>query len=194
VKLVVATRNEGKWREIEVLLQGLGAEVVGLGDYPDAPEADEPYDTFAQNAAQKALLTARYTGEWAVADDSGLVVDALEGAPGVKSSRVAADDTARVQWLLERMADVPEGERSARFVCAIVLASPEGVIWQGEGTVEGTITREPSGEGGFGFDPVFLHVPAGKTFAQLSREEKSAVSHRGKALQALRLRLAELKA
>mgnify|MGYP000846762078 CR=1 FL=1 len=184
MKLVVATRNEGKRREIEALLTGSGLEIFSLTQYPDAPEADEPFDTFRENAAQKALLTAQYTGELAVADDSGLMVDALRGAPGVKSSRIANSDPERITWILEQLGQTPTELRTARFVCSIVLASPEGVWYQTDHCVEGIITFEPMGENGFGFDPVFYYPPLERTFAQLNQEEKSVVSHRGKALRA----------
>lgn len=185
-RLVVATRNEGKRAEIAQLLDGLGIEVLSLRDFPGAPEVDEPFATFAENAAHKALQTARAIGEWCLADDSGLEVLALDGAPGVQSARVAASDPARIAWLLGRMQSVPEGQRQARFVCAVALASPEGIQGQWEGTVEGQILSAPRGENGFGYDPVFWYEPLGKTFAELSRDEKGAVSHRGRALRALR--------
>lgn len=185
-RLVVATRNEGKCAEIAQLLEGLGVEVLSLCDFPAAPEVEEPFATFAQNAAHKALETARAIGEWCLADDSGLEVAALNGAPGVKSARVADSDPARIAWLLGQMRAVPEGQRQARFVCALALASPEGVQGQWEGTVEGLILWAPRGDRGFGYDPVFWYEPLGKTFAELTREEKSAVSHRGRALRAFR--------
>jgi XTP/dITP diphosphohydrolase len=185
-RLVVATRNEGKRAEIAQLLEGLGVEVLSLRDFPAAPEVEEPFATFAQNAAHKAVQTAGAIGEWCLADDSGLEVAALGGAPGVKSARVADSDPARIAWLLEQMRAVPEGQRQARFVCAAALASPAGLQGQWEGTVEGQILQAPRGENGFGYDPVFWYEPLGKTFAELTREEKSTVSHRGRALRAFR--------
>jgi XTP/dITP diphosphohydrolase len=182
----VATRNEGKRAEIAEALEGLGMEVLSLRDFPAAPEVDEPFATFAQNAAHKALQTARAIGEWCLADDSGLEVPALGGAPGVLSARVAASDPARIAWLLEKMKAVPPNQRQARFVCALALASPEGIQGQWEGTVEGRILASPRGDNGFGYDPVFWYEPLSKTFAELSRDEKNAVSHRGRALRAFR--------
>jgi len=185
-RLVVATRNEGKLREIAELLKGLAVEVVSLADFPDAPEVEEPHDTFCANACEKALAIAAATGHWAVADDSGLEVDALDGEPGVKSARVAETDPERIAWLLQRLSGIAPEDRRARFVCCIALASPEGILGTWQETVEGLISDAPEGDNGFGFDPVFIYPPAGRTFARLSREEKSAVSHRGKALRAFR--------
>jgi XTP/dITP diphosphohydrolase len=185
-RLVVATRNEGKRAEIAQLLEGLGVQVLSLRDFPAAPEVDEPFATFAENAAHKATETARAIGEWCLADDSGLEVAALDGAPGVRSARVADSDPARIAWLLGQLKAVPAGQRQARFMCVAALASPEGLQGQWEGTVEGLILTAPRGEKGFGYDPVFWHEALGKTFAELSREEKSAVSHRGQALRAFR--------
>lgn len=185
-RLVVATRNQGKLQEIAELLEGLSVEVLSLVDFPDAPEVEEPHDTFCENACEKALAIAAATGHWALADDSGLEVDALGGLPGVKSARVAETDPERIAWLLERLAAIAPQDRQARFVCCIALASPGNILGTWQETVEGLIADAPEGENGFGFDPVFIYPPAGRTFARLSREEKSAVSHRGKALRAFR--------
>ncbi len=188
-RLVVATRNEGKRTEIAQLLEGLGMEVLSLRDFAGAPEVSEPFATFSQNAAHKAVETARAIGEWCLADDSGLEVAALGGAPGVMSARVANSDPERIAWLLDQLKAVPEGQRQARFVCVAALASPAGVQGRWEGAVEGLILTAPRGDHGFGYDPVFWYEPLGKTFAELSREEKSAVSHRGRALRAFRASL-----
>jgi XTP/dITP diphosphohydrolase len=182
-RLVIATRNEGKWREVAALLQGLPLEVVSLQDYPACPEADEPWDTFAGNAAHKALQAAGYTGCLALADDSGLVVDALDGRPGVQSARYGTDDADRITRLLGELAEVLEEQRTARFVCAIALADPGGQVACWEGSCEGVIAHAPRGEQGFGYDPVFVYE--GYTFAEMSRTEKAAVSHRGQALRRL---------
>lgn len=190
--LVVATRNQGKLREISALLQGLEIEVLSLDAFPGVPDVPEPHDTFLANAVDKAVVTARAVGTWAVADDSGLEVEALGGAPGVKSSRVAATDPARIAWLLDTLGDAPAEWRRARFVCAIALASPAGLEGRWEESVEGVITSAPRGDGGFGYDPVFLHPPTGKTFAEMTRDEKSAVSHRGKALRTFRRAFEEM--
>jgi XTP/dITP diphosphohydrolase len=182
--LVVATRNAGKLREIVALLTGLPVQVVSLEAYPDLPEVEEPHDTFAANATAKACETARATGHWALADDSGLAVDALDGAPGVLSARVAGSDPARIAWLLAQLSGAPVARRTARFVCALCLASPESVLGQWEGTAEGVILDEARGHDGFGYDPVFLDPGTGRTFAEMTRDAKSAISHRGRALRA----------
>ncbi len=185
-RIVVATSNKGKQAEIAQLLEGMDAEVLCLADFPHAPEVDEPYETFAANSVHKAMVTARALGLPALADDSGLLVDALHGAPGVRSARVAGSDPERIAWLLAQLRHVAPPCRRARFVCALALASPDGPVGQWEGVVEGLIIDTPTGEDGFGYDPVFYYPPAAMTFAQMSREQKSLVSHRGKALREFR--------
>ena len=184
--VVAATTNEGKLRELRRLLADTGVEVRSLADVPDAPAVVEDGATFAANARKKALACARHCGLPALADDSGLEVDALGGAPGVRSARYAgedADDAANVAKLLAAMRDVAAPDRRARFRCAIVLALPTGATVLG--SCEGRITCEPRGEGGFGYDPVFLYEPEGKTFAELAPDTKNRVSHRARALAAL---------
>jgi len=185
-KLVVATANEGKRSEIASVLDGLGAEVLSLADFPEAREVEEPYDTFLANATEKATVTARTLGLLALAHDSGLQVDALGGAPGVMSARVGSSDPERIAWLLQQLRDVPPDQWAAGFVCCLVLASPEGVIGQWQGVVRGLIIDTPRGSQGFGYDPVFYYPPAGLTFAEMTREQKGQVSHRGKALREFR--------
>ncbi|NLO05222.1 MAG: XTP/dITP diphosphatase [candidate division WS1 bacterium] len=195
VRLILATENQHKVREMRDLLAGLDVEVSHLGELPDPPLLTETGSTFAENAREKALACACATGELCLADDSGLMVDALGGDPGVRSARYAGEGATQQQLidkLLGAMQDVPEGQRTARFVCALSLASPDGEIGRWEGRVEGTITREPAGEGGFGYDPVFLYPPSGTTFAQMPPEAKNAVSHRGRALAAFRADLPAL--
>ncbi len=184
--LVVASRNAGKVREIRELLAGLFVRVLSLDDIPPLPETEEPHDTFAANAVEKALAVARASGYCALADDSGLCVDALDGAPGMKSARVAHDDPARIAWLLGRLSGVPVERRTAHFTCAVALASPDGAVETWEATAEGVIADTPAGENGFGYDPVFLVPALGRTFAQLSASEKNSISHRGKALRLFR--------
>jgi len=188
-KLVVATRNPGKLRELCALLGDLPLQVVSIADLELSFEADEPFDTFAENAAHKALLVARGTGELALADDSGLEVDALDGKPGVLSSRVADSDPERIRWLLEQMKDLPDEQRNARFVCVVALAGPSGLLGSWEGIVEGRIIRQPCGDNGFGYDPVFYYAPFALTFGQLEPERKNRVSHRGMALRQLKAAL-----
>jgi len=188
-RLILATENEHKVREIRELLADLDIEVTHLGERDAPPELTETGATFADNAREKALAVARATGEPALADDSGLMVDALGGAPGVRSARYAGEGASGAELcakLLREMADVPDNERTARFVCALSLCGPAGEIGRWEGRVEGVITREPRGDGGFGYDPVFYYPPERLTFAQMPPERKNAVSHRGRALQAFR--------
>ena len=202
-RLVVATRNPGKVREIREILSGVaGYEVVGLDDLgiPEAPEEDEleGYETFEENALAKARWFAARTGAPALADDSGLCVDALDGAPGVRSRRFAAADQARGErqdqannrHLLALLEDVPDERRTARFVCAAAAAWPDGREMVRTGASEGVILRQPRGAGGFGYDPVFYVPDEGRTFAELPPERKNALSHRGRAVRALARALA----
>ena len=188
MKIILATQNSGKVAEIKAILKALDVEVVSLDDVPgDSPDVIEDGDTFEANAKKKALAVARWAGMPALADDSGLVVPALGGDPGVHSSRYAGEDgnsEANMALLLERMKEVPEAERLAYFVCALVLASPDGRTWQTGGRVDGLITFEKIGDGGFGYDPIFFYIPADKTFAQMGPEEKNRFSHRHRALEA----------
>ena len=183
-KLVVATKNAGKAREVAQILAGLPYDIVSLADFPDAPDVEETGSTFADNAILKATAYARYTCELTLADDSGLEVDALNGAPGVFSSRFAPTDPERNSKLLDVMKSIPDEQRTARFRCAIVIARPDGSIKTCEGAVEGVIAREAKGAKGFGYDPIFYLPELGKHMAELTAEEKNAISHRGKALQA----------
>ena len=188
-RLFLATRNRGKLREITRILEGLPLEVVGLGEFPDFPPVEETGETFLENALLKARAAASFTGLPSLADDSGLEVDALRGAPGVMSSRYAGkegDDAANVARLLREMEGIPEKRRGARFVCVLVLAHPDGRWVSLEGTCRGRIATSPRGTGGFGYDPVFIPEGMDRTMAQLSLEEKNALSHRGAALRALR--------
>lgn len=190
-KLLLATTNAGKVREIRSLLDGLPYEVIGLQDLPEAPPpVDETGTTFTENAILKAEYYFAHTGWLSLADDSGLEVDALDGAPGIYSARFAGEDATdaeRVVKLLEALQNVPDEQRTARFVCSIALTGQikgEAQTHVFEGFAEGLITRAPRGAGGFGYDPVFFDPVLGRTFAELARAEKSARSHRGKALAA----------
>lgn len=192
--LLLATRNSGKAHEIRQLLQGLDLALYDLSAWPDLPEAEETGISFSENALLKARYYHRHTGLVTLADDSGLEVDALGGAPGVHSARYAghhATDAQRVAKLLDALRDVPDTQRGARFVCVIALVGPNQLERIFTGVCLGRITHVPRGDGGFGYDPVFEYPPLGKTFAQLSREEKSAVSHRGHAMRQLRQFLME---
>jgi XTP/dITP diphosphohydrolase len=182
-QIVFASSNPGKIKELQALL-GDGWQVKSAKDFPSIPEVDEDRDTFEGNAAKKAHAFAKATGLWALADDSGLVVDALGGRPGVWSARYAPTESARIDKLLGELAGVPLERRTARFVCALCLASPSGEERFTRGTCEGAIGYERKGAHGFGYDPVFV-LPSGKTMSELSREEKSALSHRGHAFRAM---------
>jgi XTP/dITP diphosphohydrolase len=193
-QILVATTNPGKVRELRALLGGQVEWKI--------LEVQEDGATFAENARKKALGYAQATGLWTLADDSGLVVDALGGAPGVNSARFSGDrpkgadrkllDRRNMEKLLSLLQGVPREKRTARFVCCLCLADPAGVLLETRGTLEGIIAVEPAGTGGFGYDPVFLVPPLGKTVAQLGEEEKNAISHRGNAMRALKPRLIEL--
>lgn len=181
--IVLATRNKGKIKEIQELLKDFPVEIRGLNDFGPIPEAVEDGETFDENAYKKAHFTAKVLGLPAISDDSGLVVEALNGAPGVKSARYAGDnatDVDNVSKLLKEMEGMTN--RKAAFECVISFAVPSGPALTYEGRCEGEITTEPQGEGGFGYDPVFFYSDYGKTFAESSMEEKNKVSHRGKAL------------
>jgi len=184
MRLLVATRNAGKLREVRARVQGL--EVVSLDDVPPMPEVEETEDTLEGNARLKALAGARSTGLWTVSDDSGLFVDALGGAPGVRSARyVPGTDADRNQALLRAMERVPDAERGAAFRCVLALASPGGEVRLAHGECRGSILRAPRGTGGFGYDPVFVPDGETRTSAELAPQEKDALSHRGRAMRAL---------
>ena len=185
VTLLVGTKNAHKLAEIRRLIAGLGVEVVDLSQFPNVPDAVEDGATFEENGRAKALHFADATGLLTVSDDSGLEVDALGGAPGVYSARFAgenADDEANNRRLMEKLAGVPEGKRTARFRCVIALASPGEVILTTEGAVEGRITDKPRGDYGFGYDPFFAPQGYEETFGQLGSDVKDAISHRARAL------------
>ncbi len=186
MELVLATRNRHKVEEIVAALALPGVTVRTLDDFPDAPEVVEDGDTFEANARKKAREVAEATGLPALADDSGLVVDALGGEPGVRSARFAgedSDDAANRALLRERMSGVPDGKRTARFVCALALVMPRGETLVVEQVCEGTLLFEDRGSGGFGYDALFVPKGHDRTFAQISRDEKAGFSHRGRALR-----------
>jgi XTP/dITP diphosphohydrolase len=194
-KILVATTNPGKIAELRAMLD-LDIEWLGLSDFGDIDEIAEDGTTFAENARKKAAGYAQATGLWTIADDSGLVVDALGGAPGVKSARFSGEklkvedrtliDHRNSAKVLELLKGVPEEERTAKFVCCLCLASPERILVETEGKLEGLIADREIGENGFGYDPIFLVPHLSKTVAQLNREEKNAISHRGNAIRKLK--------
>jgi XTP/dITP diphosphohydrolase len=184
-KLVLATANQNKLIEIKELLQGLPVEVATIADYPglEMPEEDQP--TFKGNAAKKAEAVSGFTGEIALADDSGLEVEALGWRPGVHSARYAGEEgnyAANNRLLLQELKGVPPEKRGARFTCAIAISVPGDQTCLVEANCPGRITEAPKGEGGFGYDPLFLYEPSGLTFAEMGAAEKNQVSHRGRAL------------
>lgn len=186
--LVLATRNPGKIKELEALLSGLGFAVLGLGAFPDIGEIEETGTTFAENALLKARAVALATGLVALADDSGLAVDALSGAPSVYSARYSgegATDEKNNQKLLDALKDVPEDRRGCRFVSVVAACAPNGAELLAEGRWEGRVLAAQRGAGGFGYDPLFLDLELGRSAAELAPAEKNARSHRGRALRAL---------
>ena len=196
MKLVLATRNEGKVREIgELLKDQNGVELLSLRNYPDAPDVVEDGKTYEENAIKKASILAEYTGHLTIADDSGLAVDALDGAPGVHSARYAgenASDEDRIVKLLDALRDVPDDRRSGRFVCAVAIAEPLDQAQIVRGVCEGRIIRTPRGTAGFGYDPIFVPMGYDKTFAELGDEIKNQISHRAKALDEARKLLSQM--
>jgi XTP/dITP diphosphohydrolase len=199
MELVLASGNPKKAAELRALLEPLGARVLTAAEVGGLPEVEEDRDTFAGNARKKAESAAQATGRWCLADDSGLCVEALDGAPGVRSARYAGpecDDEANKAKLLEALAGKPEAERGAHFVCALALAGPGGQTEvEFEGQTHGRILDAPRGQAGFGYDPLFLFTEpglaeTGRAFAELTPAEKARVSHRGRALRGLAEHLA----
>ncbi|HUU69797.1 MAG TPA: non-canonical purine NTP pyrophosphatase [Planctomycetota bacterium] len=212
MRIVVGTRNLKKMREIATILESFPVQLMSLADLPDAPEVEEDADTFEGNARKKALTLADALNEWVIADDSGLEVDALGGRPGVMSARYAgpdATDADKCRKVLDELRGVPREKRTARFRCVIALARPRRgtrrvppvrtpvrmpsaptltgeVMLTAEGRCEGLIAETMTGAGGFGYDPIFYFPPAGRTFGEMTADEKNRVSHRGNALRAFR--------
>ncbi|GAB3963755.1 RdgB/HAM1 family non-canonical purine NTP pyrophosphatase [Actinoallomurus acanthiterrae] len=190
MKIVLATRNEGKLVELRRILADI--DVVGLEEFPDAPDVPETELTFAGNALLKARAIAAHTGLPAVADDSGLCVDAMNGMPGVLSARWSGrhgDDQANLDLLLRQLSDVAPAYRGARFVCVAAIAWPSGEEETVEGQLDGVVIDAPRGTGGFGYDPIFVPEGDRRTTAEMAPEEKDAISHRGKAFTALAERI-----
>lgn len=192
-RLVLATANPGKLKELQALLMGQAIKLATLRDFPGLIMPEETGLTFIANAKLKTQAVVEATGCWALSDDSGLIVDALDGAPGVYSARYAgnkASDFENNQKLLRELANVPEDKRQAAFVCVIVLSSPTNDEYVFTGSCPGRIAPKPTGSEGFGYDPIFLPAPDFSiSMAQLTPDEKSAISHRGRALSQLKLRL-----
>ncbi|GMB07425.1 XTP/dITP diphosphohydrolase [Thermolongibacillus altinsuensis] len=187
-RVIIATRNKGKVAEFEQLFSKKGIEVQSLLDYNECPDVEETGATFAENAILKAKTIAQHLKETVIADDSGLIVDALGGRPGVYSARYAGeakDDQANIQKVLQELEGVPFEKRTARFHCTLAVATPDGRTFTVDGTCEGYITEKPIGTNGFGYDPIFYVPEKQKTMAQLTKEEKNEISHRANALKRL---------
>lgn len=187
MKVVLASKNKHKLVEISKITEKFGIELVLQSELGIDIDVEETGTTFEENSFIKAEAVMKATGLPALADDSGIAVDALNGEPGVYSARYGFDDTlddwGRLELLLKNTEHVPDGQRQAQFVCVITMVTPEGRVIQARGEIHGELTRQPRGENGFGYDPIFYYPPFGKTTAELSPEEKNGVSHRGNALR-----------
>jgi XTP/dITP diphosphohydrolase len=187
--LLVATTNPGKLREITRILQGLPVTLKTLADFPGVPIPEETGSSFGENARQKALHYAAATGALTMAEDSGFEVDALNGEPGVYSARYLRDDATyaeRFADIYRRVRATGSRDRRARFVCALALADGSHIVFETTAAVEGLLAEAPAGRNGFGYDPILFYPPYGKTFGEVSDDEKTAVSHRGQAIRTLR--------
>lgn len=189
MEIVLATRNKKKIEEIKRITADLPVVILSLDNFPSCPETIEDQDTFEGNAIKKAVEVCRCTGKPALADDSGLEVDALNGAPGVYSARYAGgaggDDVKNYEKLLSELNNIPDDKRGARFVCCMALAFPDSTVQTFMGYAIGCINHHPKGSTGFGYDPVFIPIHESRTFAEMSGNEKDRLSHRGKALEKL---------
>ncbi|MBW8001120.1 MAG: XTP/dITP diphosphatase [Planctomycetes bacterium] len=198
-QILIATTNPGKAAELQAMLTG-NVQWLTLKDFENIPEIEEDGNTFAENAQKKALGYAKATGLWTIADDSGLVVDALDGQPGIKSARFSGEKNAdktlidhkNIAKVLELLKDTPPEKRTARFVCHLCLAGTDEVLLETKGTLEGFIAQKQVGENGFGYDPIFFLPQKNKTVAQMHKKEKNSISHRGNAIKALKPLLNQL--
>lgn len=196
LELIIASKNEGKIREIVDVLNLHDAKICTFKDYPSWPEVEETGSTFYDNALIKARALVEAFGKTAIADDSGLEVDALGGEPGVYSARYAGEEgnpEKNNEKLLRELEGVEEGKRTARFRCVAVLLTPDGWVASADGTLEGRIGFEPRGKRGFGYDPIFIPEDETRTVAEMPADEKNAISHRGKAFRKLKEKIPELK-
>lgn len=195
MKVVLASKNPHKLEEISKITEQFGIELILQSQLGVDIEVEETGTTFEENSLIKAKAVMEATGLPAIADDSGIAVDALNGEPGIYSARYGFDDTlddwGRLQLLLKNMENVPDGQRQGKFVCVITFITPDGEIIQARGEVHGEILRQAQGENGFGYDPIFYYPPFGKTLAQIPAEDKNRVSHRGQALKILNEKLKE---
>ena len=195
MKVVLASKNPHKLVEISKITEKFGMELILQSQLGVDIDVEETGTTFEENSLLKAEAVMKATGLPALADDSGIAVDALHGEPGVYSARYGFDETlddwGRLELLLKNTENVPDGQRQAQFVCVITMVTPDGKTIQARGEIHGELTREPRGENGFGYDPIFYYPPYGKTTAEMAPEEKNAVSHRGNALRVLNDKLKE---
>ena len=195
MKVVLASKNPHKLVEISKITEKFGMELILQSQLGVDIDVEETGTTFEENSFLKAEAVMKATGLPALADDSGIAVDALHGEPGVYSARYGFDETlddwGRLELLLKNTENVPDGQRQAQFVCVITMVTPDGKTIQARGEIHGELTREPRGENGFGYDPIFFYPPYGKTTAEMAPEEKNAVSHRGNALRVLNDKLKE---
>jgi len=192
--LVLATRNKGKISEMTDILFDMPFVLRSLAEWPSFEEVEESGSSYGENARIKARAAAEHVGLWCLADDSGLEVDALEGRPGVHSARYAGPGEHPISKLLQELAAIDESCRTARFVCVVCLCRPEGEVIRGRGTLEGRIALAPRGEGGFGYDPVFIPEGGPRHLAEYSKAEKNRISHRARALASIRSELLNLSA
>ena len=195
MQVVLASKNPHKLAEISKITEKFGFQLVMQSELGVDIDVEETGTTFEENSLLKAQAVMEATGLPALADDSGIAVDALNGEPGIYSARYGFDDSlddhGRMMLLLKNMENVPDGSRQAQFVCVISMVTPDGQVIQARGEVHGQLLREPVGSGGFGYDPIFFYPPFGKGFAELAPEEKNQVSHRGQALMLLKQKLVE---
>lgn len=194
-RIVFATGNEGKMKEIRLILADLGMEILSMKEAGANPDIVEDGKTFGENAEIKAKAVWAQTGGIVLADDSGLVVDCLNGEPGIYSARYMGEETSyeiKNQTIIDRVNRAESGDRSARFVCNIAAVLPDGRVLHTEETMDGLIAGQPAGNGGFGYDPILFIPEFGVTSAELTMEQKNRISHRGKALEAMKKRLEEI--
>ena len=188
MRLIIATGNEDKVREIDEILEGTGCEAISMKQAGFNPDIVEDGTTFEENALKKAMAVHELSGEYVMADDSGLCIDALDGAPGIYSARFCGENSTyeeKFRKIFEMLADVPEDKRTAQFVCAIAVVKPDGTSFTVRGECRGVLHEKPVGENGFGYDPIFYVPEFGMTTAQMEPEVKNSISHRGRALRAM---------
>ena len=188
MRLIIATGNEDKVREIDEILEGTGFEAISMKQAGFNPDIVEDGTTFEENALKKAMAVHELSGEYVMADDSGLCIDALDGAPGIYSARFCGENSTyeeKFRKIFEMLADVPEDKRTAQFVCAIAVVKPDGTSFTVRGECRGVLHEKPVGENGFGYDPIFYVPEFGMTTAQMEPEVKNSISHRGRALRAM---------